>query len=158
MRIATLAIALFLVARLAAEPASAAPQGTVVLATPYSYQGLIERLEQAVAAHDLGVVTRASATLGVKAVLGEDIPGNMVIGVYHPRFAKRMLEASIPAGIEAPLRFYVTEEADGTASLRYRKPSAVFAPYDDPSGRLTLLARELDGLFSKIAEQATAAQ
>jgi hypothetical protein len=37
--------------------------------------------------------------------------------------------ASVPAGIEAPIRFYVTESDDGTAALAWRWPSAVFAPY-----------------------------
>jgi uncharacterized protein (DUF302 family) len=64
-----------------------------------------------------------------------------------------MLEASIPAGIEAPLRFYVTENGDGTASLTYRKPSAVFAPYK--SDYLDKMAAELDAIWVKIVTQAT---
>ncbi len=76
------------------------------------------------------VVTRASATLGAKS-LGTTIPGNMVVGVTRPDFAIRMLEASVPAGIEAPIRFYITENEDGTATLGYKTPSAVFAPYAD---------------------------
>ncbi len=103
----------------------------------------------------MGLVTRASATLGAKS-LGKTIPGNMVIGVYHPRFAVRMLAASIPAGIEAPIRFYVTENADGTATLGYKTPSAVFKPYADGGEKLRKLARELDAIFAKIAKQAAA--
>jgi len=60
----------------------------------------------------MGLVNRASATLDAKRVLDLSIPGNMVIGVYHPRFAVRMLKASVRAGIEAPTRFYITENAD----------------------------------------------
>ena len=101
-------------------------------------------------------MTRASATLGAKNVLKQDIPGNMVIGVYHPRFAVRMLEASVPAGIEAPIRLYVTENADGTATLSYKTPSAVFAPYTDGGDALRAMARELDAIFAKIAAEAAA--
>ena len=139
-------------------PAEAAPEGTVVLKTPHSYQTLIGRLETAIKNHKMGLVTRASATVGAKKVLNKTIPGNMVIGVYHPRFAVPMLEASIPAGIEAPIRFYITENADGTANLSYRKPSAVFAPYKDGGAKLVNLARELDQVFAGIAEEASGGQ
>jgi uncharacterized protein (DUF302 family) len=37
--------------------------------------------------------------------------------VFRNDYAVRMLEASIPAGIEAPLRFYVTENPDGQTRL-----------------------------------------
>jgi uncharacterized protein (DUF302 family) len=93
------------------------------------------------------VVTRASASKGA-ASRGLTIPGNMVLGVYRNDFAVRMLEASIPAGIEAPIRFYVTENADGLASLSYRVPSAVFAPYEDGGAVLAALAGELDRIFA----------
>lgn len=73
----------------------------------------------------------------------------MVIGVFAPRFAVRMLRASVPAGIEAPLRFYITENADGTATLTYRTPSSTFAPYGDAA--LDNMAKELDAIFADIA-------
>jgi uncharacterized protein (DUF302 family) len=132
------------------------PAGWKVAKTPHSYPELIKRLDQAVKDNKMGLVNRASATLGAKKALGKDIPGNMVVGVYRPDFAVRMLEASIPAGIEAPIRFYITENADGTATLSYRTPTAVFAPYTDGGAQLTELAAELDGIFEKIANQAAA--
>ena len=134
-----------------AENATPYP-GTVVVGTKHSYKDLVAGLNAAVKANKMGLVTRASATLGA-ASLGKTIPGNMVIGVYRPDFAIRMLDASVPAGIEAPLRFYITENADGTATLTWRKPSAVFAPYEVPA--LDEMARELDAIFDKIAADAT---
>jgi uncharacterized protein (DUF302 family) len=81
----------------------------------------------------------------------------MVIGLYHPRFAVRMLEASVAAGIEAPIRLYVTENADGTATLSYKTPSAVFAPYMAEGGEaLKALATELDAVFAAVVAQAAA--
>ncbi len=132
------------------------PPNWVVIPTPHSYGALVERFNDAVAEQQMGIVSRASATVGVKKLLDEDIPGNMVIGVYRPDFAKRMLAASIPAGIEAPIRFYITENSDGTATLSYAPPSEVFAPYDDGGVALDDLARELDVIFKAIAEKATA--
>lgn len=152
---------LFAVFLLIAAPAAAGPlpeslPGWEILPTPHAYARLVERLDSAVAKSPLNVVTRASATLGAKS-LGLTIPGNMVVGVYGPQFAVRMLEASIAAGIEAPIRFYITENADGTATLSWKKPSFVFAPYfADGGAKLEALAAELDAIFSAIADDATA--
>ena len=129
--------------------------GWSVHKTAHSYGDLIKRLDAAVKANKMGLVTRASATKGA-AKLGKTIAGNMVIGVYRPDFAIRMLAASVPAGIEAPIRFYITENADGTATLSYKKPTAVFAPYTDGGDKLKEMAAELDGIFAKIAGEATA--
>ena len=151
-----LAGALLLAAALAtvAEAANPTPYpGTNIIKTKHSYQDLVGRLDEAVKASKMGLVTRASATVGAKAKLNKTIPGNMVVGVYRPDFAVRMLEASVPAGIEAPLRFYITENSDGSATLTYRTPSAVFAPYEVPA--LDAMATELDAIFEKIAKDAT---
>ena len=126
--------------------------GMVIADTKHSYKDLIARLDAAVTANKMGLVTRASATVGAAKKLNKTIPGNMVVGVYRPDFAVRMLDASVPAGIEAPLRFYITENADGTATLTYRKPSAVFAPYAVPA--LDEMAKELDVIFAKVAADA----
>ena len=129
--------------------------GWEVFKTGQGYADLVASLEAAVAANKMGIVARASATAGAKKVLDKVIPGNMVVGVYHPRFAVPMLEASVPAGIEAPIRFYVTENEDKTATLSYKTPSTVFAPYLDGNDKLQALADELDGVFANIAKEAT---
>jgi uncharacterized protein (DUF302 family) len=129
--------------------------GMKVIETGKSYGALVGAFNAAVEAQkSVFVVTRASATVGVKKRFGEDIPGNMVAGVYGPTFAKRMLQASIPAGIEAPIRFYLSENTEtGGATLTYRRPSAVFAPYGGAD--LAAMAKELDAIFENIARTAT---
>lgn len=131
--------------------------GWKITETQRGYEALVARLDEAVKASPLNVVTRASATVGAKNV-GKTIPGNMVVGVYAPRFALRMLDASVPAGIEAPLRFYITENEDGTATLSYKLPSYAFAPYDDGGEALDRLAAELDEIMASIAAQAALQQ
>ncbi|SLN56557.1 DUF302 domain-containing protein [Oceanibacterium hippocampi] len=121
-------------------------------ATAYSFDALVSRLEAAIKNNKMGLVTRASASAGA-ASRGITIPGNMVVGVYRNDFAVRMLEASVAAGIEAPIRFYVTANTDGTATLSYQKPSEVFRPYG--SAPLDELARELDAIFAAIMDDAT---
>ncbi|MCP5060537.1 MAG: DUF302 domain-containing protein [bacterium] len=127
--------------------------GMVVLETPHAFGELVSRVEQAITDHKMGLVTQASASVGA-AGRGVIIPGNRVVGVFRPDFAVRMLAASLPAGFEAPLRFYLVENPDGKAALAYRKPSAVFGPYG--SQELDRLAEELDPIFSGIAAQAAA--
>ena len=136
----------------AANANSASPlPGTLTTKSGHSYTVLVERLLAAIAQHKMGVVARASATMGAKS-LGISIAGNQVVMVFHPRYAVRMLEASVVAGIEAPLRFYLTENADGTATLTYRKPSSTFAPYEN--AELDAMALELDVIFADIAADA----
>jgi uncharacterized protein (DUF302 family) len=125
--------------------------GTQVVKTTHSYETLVQRLEDAVKKNKMGIVARASATLGAKKI-GVSIAGNMVVMVYHPKYAVRMLNASVPAGIEAPIRYYITENADGTATLTYRTPSSVFNPYQN--AELDEMAKELDDIFESIARDA----
>jgi len=126
--------------------------GSMTLQTDKPFGALVEAVNASVTANGFFVVTRASASIGASK-RGVTIPGNMVIGVYRNDYAVRMLEASVASGIEAPLRFYVTENADGTASLTYRRPSAVFAPYDGGQA-LKDMAVELDAVWQKIADGA----
>ncbi len=134
--------------------ASAAPEGLVDMASPHDFKTLVERLDKAVKDGGMFVVTRASASAGAKG-RGLTIPGDMVVGVYRNDFAVRMLEASVPSGIEAPIRFHLYETADGKARLAYRTPSAVFGPYDGGAA-LKEMAAELDAIFAKIAKDAIA--
>lgn len=132
---------------------AADPVATETVETKQGFEGLVDSLKAAIEANDMVVVTQACASCGA-ARRGITIPGNMVLGVYRNDFAVRMLEASVPAGIEAPIRFYVTENADGTASLTYRLPSAVFAPYG--SADLDAMAKELDQIWQEIVADAVA--
>ena len=121
--------------------------GTKTIPTKQSFKGLWNQLESAVQSNRMGIVGRASASSGAKSQ-GFDIPGNAAVMVFRNDFARRMLAASIPAGFEAPLRFYITENADGTATLTYRTPSSVFSLYGNSD--LNALAGELDLIFEKI--------
>jgi uncharacterized protein (DUF302 family) len=141
---------------IAAPIASAAPikerAGWRIIETDASYSELVANLEINITANKMLIVTVSSASEGVKGD-GLIIPGNRVIGVYRNDFAVRMLAASTAAGIEAPIRFYVTEDENGTATLSYKMPSTVFAPYFDEGGdELRKLATELDEIFTKIAD------
>lgn len=140
-----------------ASAGTVAPRdGWIVINTRLSFATLTERLDAAVKAEQMVAVTSASASAGAKAV-GFAIPGNRVVGVFRNDFARRILSVSVAAGIEAPIRIYATENPDGTATLSYKKPSYIFEPYlSDGKEPLRALGSELDTIFAKIAERATA--
>ena len=148
---------LFLCLCLLAHPSHAemAPrEGWTVMPTQKSYDDLIAAVRASAGANSMGVVTQAGPT-GAARNRGITIPGNRVIGLFNNIYAVRILGLSTAAMIEAPIRMYVTENADGTASLSYKKPSTVFAPYMDEAGSdLVTAAAELDVIFQAIADGA----
>lgn len=136
-----------------ATGASAAPPVVMTTASGHGFDTLVSRLEASIGRHKMGLVAQASASRGA-ASRGVAIPGNAVLMVFRNDYAIRMLAASVAAGIEAPLRLYVTELPDGTTQVHYVAPSAVFAPYG--SDALNAMARELDPVFAQIVADAVA--
>ncbi|MEJ8475232.1 DUF302 domain-containing protein [Roseibium algae] len=128
--------------------------GWRVIETKIAFPDLVSYLKASIKAEKMGLVTQASASAGAKGQ-GITIPGNQVLGVYRNDYARRMLSASIAAGIEAPIRFYITENEEGSSVLSWKTPSHVFAPYMGEAGEpLKALADELDGVFETIAQNA----
>lgn len=125
--------------------------GTKIIETGQPFASYLNKLKNAIRANKMGIVAEACATCGAKNI-GVTIAGNRVVMIFNPFFAVRMLKASEAAGIEAPLRLYVTENADKTARLTYRTPSAVFGVYKVPA--LNVMAGELDQIIDKIVAQA----
>src|SRR5215813_14752405 len=123
---------------------STAPFGTVA-----------EALERAVTDEKMGLVCHANAQRAA-AGRGVTIKGNQVLMVFRNDFAVRLLAADPADGFEAPIRIYVYENADGTATISYLPPSVVFAPYRHPE--VQAVARELDGIFKAIVDRGLAAR
>lgn len=152
-----LILAAVLLVALPALAGSLAPrEGWAVHDTGKTFDRLLEDLKSAIKAEGLFVVTQAGPT-GAAKRRGITIPGNQVIGVFNNRYAVRVIRLSVPAMIEAPIRFYVTEDEDGTATLSYKTPGHVFAPYLAEGGKeLEDVATELDSKFDAIAKRAVA--
>jgi len=121
--------------------------GTRIVDTAKPFAVFIDDLVAAIGANKMGIVAQACADCGAKSI-GVTIAKNRVVMIYRPDFAVRMLKASVAAGIEAPLRLYVTEQTDGSARLTYRLPSSVFAVYE--VRELNEMAAELDNIVAKI--------
>lgn len=138
-----------------AGPDMAPREGWVVIPTEKTHAALAEATRAAITANGLGVVTQAGPTKAA-AARGIIIPDNLVIGAFNNDAAVRILNLSTAAMIEAPVRFYVTGNADGTATLSYKTPSFVFAPYAAEAGDgLMAIAAELDAKFAAAAAAAT---
>ena len=153
MRVLLCLMCLLLPADVTAEMAPR--EGWSVTQTAKTHADLVEATRAAIRGNGMGIVTQAGPTKAA-ASRGITIPGNVVIGAYNNVFAVRVLGLSTAAMIEAPIRFYVTENADGTATLSYKLPSTVFAPYMDEGGEdLVAAAAELDAIFAQISADAT---
>jgi uncharacterized protein (DUF302 family) len=125
--------------------------GTKVIETGKPFAVFVDDLQAAIKANNMGVVAQACASCGAKSI-GVTIPGNRVVMIFRPDFAVRMLAASEAAGIEAPLRLYVTERPDGRARLTYRLPSHTFGIFRVEA--LDALAAELDAIVARIVTDA----
>ncbi len=154
IRAALVVLALALPAA-AQDVADIAPRdGWSVTHSTLGFGALVEATRGAAGEGKLAVVTMAGPTEAA-AGRGIDIPGNRVIGLFNNDFAVRILRLSTAAMIEAPMRMYVTENADGSASLSYRLPSTVLAPYMADAAGLAEIAAELDAAFAAVAVAAT---
>jgi uncharacterized protein (DUF302 family) len=129
--------------------------GRVTVTTPGSFVRVGEALERAIADEKMALVCHANAQRGA-AARGVTIKGNQVFMVFRNDFAVRLLAAAPAAGFEAPIRIYVYENPDGTATVSYIPPSVVFAPYQNPE--VQAVARELDRIFKTIIERGVAAR
>ena len=149
-------VVLFLLLANAVSAQSIEPrEGWVILPSDKPFDVLLDDLKAAVKANGMAVVTQAGPT-GAAARRGITIPNNRVVGVFNNLFAVRILNLSTAAMIEAPIRLYVTEDESGAASVSFKTPSFVFAPYFAEGGdELVKAAEELDAVFLAIA---TAAQ
>jgi uncharacterized protein (DUF302 family) len=139
---------------LTAVPAHA-QDARITAASRAPFPKVAEALERAITEEKMGLVCHANAQRGA-AGRGVTIKGNQVLMVFRPDFAIRLLAADPRAGFEAPIRIYVYENADGTATVSYLPPSAVFAPYRSPE--VQAIAGELDPIFKAIVDRALAAR
>lgn len=133
------------------SPAIAAEPERVTHVVRSPFQEVVTSLQRAVEDKKMALVCQADAQKGA-AARGVTIRGNRVLMVFRNDFAVRLLAADPTAGFEAPIRIYVHENPDGTTTISYRTPSAVFAPYQHPEVRA--VATALDPIVKAIVDAA----
>src|SRR5262249_36817041 len=129
---------------------AAAQENRVTVKSTAPFGTVAEALERAVTDEKMGLVCHANAQRAA-AGRGVAIKGIEGLMVFGNDFAVRLVAADPTAGFEAPIRIYVYENADGTATISYLPPSVVFAPYRHPE--VQAVARELDGIFKAIVDR-----
>ncbi len=107
------------------------------------------KLKREITGHKL-VIVKEVPYQQMLSMVGVKAPKMKGFEIFHPRYGKVLYKADPNAFLEVPLRILVSESR-GTVTLRYRKPSVVFAPY---SG-LGDIGRELDGVFDDIVTRVT---
>jgi uncharacterized protein (DUF302 family) len=147
------ALAVLCLAAAGALSTATAQDGRITVRSTAPFGRVAEALERAITDEKMGLVCHANAQRAA-AGRGVAIKGNQVLMVFRNDFAVRLLAADPAAGFEAPIRIYVYETADGTATVSYIRPSAVFAPYRHPE--VQAVARELDPIFKAIVERGVA--
>jgi uncharacterized protein (DUF302 family) len=148
------ALVLLIAVSLFPSPAGA-QEGRVSFVARAPFVKVADALEQAVAAQKMVLVCRANAQQGA-AARGVTIGGNQVFMVFRNDFAVRLIKADPRAAYEAPIRIYLYENPDGTATVSYVRPSTLFAPYTHPEIRA--VGSELDPIFKAIVDQALGAR
>ena len=101
---------------IASLPATGAQEGRITLNSTAPFVRVAEALERAVTEEKMGLVCHANAQRAA-AGRGVTIKGNQVLMVFRNDFAVRLLAADLAAGFEAPIRIYVYENDDGTATV-----------------------------------------
>jgi len=147
-----LALLLTAAAAMPARALGAPAPETVTVTVARGFDEQVARVERAVEKHSMVRIATASASRAAQA-RGITIPGNAVVLLFNNEFALRLLAANVSAGIEAPMRIYITEQPGGGTAVSYVRPSAVLARYGDDG--LTKLGIELDGVLAAIVKDAT---
>jgi uncharacterized protein (DUF302 family) len=128
-----------------------AQEGRVTARSRAPFAKVTEALEQAITDHKMALVCHADAQKGA-AARGVAIKGNQVLMVFRNDLAVRLIAADPEAAFEAPMRIYIYENPDGTATVSYVPPSVVLARYKHPTVRA--VATELDPIFKAIVDRA----
>ncbi len=155
MRRSTIVMVALIVGASAAPTAVFAQEGMVTARSRALFAKVAEALEQAITDQKMALVCHTDAQKGA-AARGTALKGNQVLMVFRNDFAVRLIAADPAAGFEAPMRIYVYENPDGTATVSYVPPSVVLAPYRHPTVRA--VAAALDPIFKAIVDRALAAR
>jgi uncharacterized protein (DUF302 family) len=148
-------MALVIVVLVTSAVAAAEESGRVTLTTPAPFARAAAALEQAISNNKMALVCHANAQQGA-AGRGVAMKGNQVLMVFRNDFAVRLVAADPATGFEAPIRIYIYENGDGTATISYVPPSRLFARYNHPE--VNKVAAELDAIFGAIVNRALAAR
>jgi len=112
------------------------------------YVAVTEALQDSIAHESLKLLYE----IDVQNALGH--AGHTVLGArlmffFHPRLVYRVLQLDWSAMVEAPLKFLVIEQSDGT-TVRWADPAVAFARYNNPAP--VEFGQDLSAVAARIVE------
>ena len=101
----------------------------------------IERVTQALAAEDFGVLTDIDVAATLKKKLNQKMPPYRILGACNPPLAHRALTAEPSIGLLLPCNVVVRQDEAGAVHVEIMDPNAVLDLVDKPA--IAELAREV---------------
>jgi uncharacterized protein (DUF302 family) len=122
-----------------------APAFQTVVPSSYGFDDTVAMLKGAIEGENLMVINEIDPQKMLRMV-GVKTRGIRQVFFFHPRFMKRLMDINPHATIEPPLKVAVMETPQGTAFVKYLKPSYLFGRYEGADA----IGKELDALLAKI--------
>jgi len=134
--------------------ASIANAQMIMLASPYSVDESLDRLEAAVTGAGAQVFARIEHARGAAAI-GEDLAPMALLIFGRPELGTPAMQANPLAGIALPARVLAYQDSDGQVWLAYENPADMLARFDIPAdaGVVMALTNALAGLTGKAVAQ-----
>jgi len=130
--------------------ASVASAEMIRVASPYSVDESLDRLEQAVTGAGAKVFARVEHAKGA-ANIGQDLAPMAVLIFGKPQLGTPAMQANPLAGVVLPARVLAYEDSDGAVWLAYENPADMLAPFDIPEDAkvVMMMTKALGGLTGK---------
>jgi uncharacterized protein (DUF302 family) len=130
--------------------ASFASAEMIRVASPYSVDESLDRLEQAVTGAGAKVFARVEHAKGA-ASIGQDLAPMAVLIFGKPQLGTPAMQANPLAGVVLPARVLAYEDSDGAVWLAYENPADMLAPFDIPADAkvVMMMTKALGGLTGK---------
>ena len=138
------------VAAVLSVSASLASAEIIKVASPYSVDETLDRLEQVVAGAGAKVFARVEHAKGA-AKIGEELAPMALLVFGKPQLGTPALQANPLAGLVLPARVLGYQDSDGAVWLAYENPADMLAPFDIPADAKVVvqLTKALGGLTGK---------
>ena len=130
--------------------ASVASAEMIRVASPYSVDESLDRLEQAVTGAGAKVFARVEHAKGA-AKIGQELAPMALLIFGKPQLGTPAMQANPLAGVVLPARVLAYQDADGAVWLAYENPADMLAQFDIPADAKIVmqLTKALGGLTGK---------
>ncbi len=125
-------LSLAIVFSVMASLASLAHAEIIKVASPYSVEESLDRLQEAVTGAGATIFARVEHAEGA-AMVGKELAPMALLIVGNPKVGTLALEANPLAGLALPVRILAYEDAEGNVWLAYENPADMLARFDIPA-------------------------